>query len=177
MNNFHLIKSKINIRKETASDTVAIYSINATAFETDVEARLVDLLREQAQPHLSLVAEIDNEVVGHIKFSPAAIDDYPDLKLMGMGPMAVQPKNQNKGVGSALVQAGLDACRKMGMDGVVVLGHPEYYPRFGFLPAHSVGITCSYYVPPDVFMAVEIRVGAFAGKSGTVKYHTAFDNL
>jgi putative acetyltransferase len=91
--------------------------------------------------------------------------------------MAVAPEHQRKGIGSALVRAGLERCRQLDFAAVVVLGHPEYYPRFGFSPSTRFGIGSEYDVPEDVFMATELQPGALSGKAGTVKYHAAFGDV
>jgi len=145
------------IRAEKESDRDAVFAVNLSAFETPAEATLVDVLREQAQPVLSLVAEKNGNVVGHIMFSPVSLSENPDLKVMGLAPMAVAPEHQRKGIGSALVRAGLEQCRQLGFVAVVVLGHPEYYPRFGFSPSSRFGIDSEYEVPEEVFMAVELE--------------------
>ena len=165
------------IRAEKENDRDAVYAVNVSAFETPSEANLVDALLEQAQPVVSLVAEDNGEVVGHIMFSPVSLSDYPDLKVMGLAPMAVAPEHQRKGIGSALVRAGLEQCEQLGYAAVVVLGHPEYYPRFGFSPSSQFGIYSEYEVPEDVFMAMELQPGALSGKTGRVKYHAAFSNV
>jgi putative acetyltransferase len=165
------------IRAEEEKDRTAVHAVNASAFETLAEADLVDALREQAQPIVSLVAEDDGVVVGHIMFSPVSLSGHPELKVMGLAPMAVAPAHQRKGVGSALVRAGLERCKELGFSAVVVLGHPEYYPRFGFSPAAGFGIRCEHEAPEEAFMAVEIQRAALSGKSGTVKYHAAFSNV
>ena len=166
------------IQVEKATDREAIYAINASAFPTQAEAELVDALREQAHPIISLVAEDSGgEVVGHIMFSPVTLDSSPNLKIMGLAPMAVLPQYQRKGIGSALVKAGLKQCNQMGFEAVIVLGHPNYYPRFGFLPSMKFGIKSQYDVPEDVFMAIELIPDALNGKTGIVKYHSAFNNL
>lgn len=91
--------------------------------------------------------------------------------------MAVIPAFQRKGIGSALVRAGLEQCEQRGFDAVVVLGHPEYYPRFGFLPSSRFGIDSEYDVPEEVFMAMELSPGALHGKTGRIKYHQVFNEL
>ena len=165
------------IRPEKENDRDAVFTINASAFETPSEATLVDVLREHAQPVVSLVAEENRNVVGHIMFSPVVLSENPDLKVMGLAPMAVAPEHQRKGIGSALVRAGLEQCRQLGFVGVVVLGHPEFYPRFGFSPSSRFGIDSDYEVPEEVFMAMELEPEALSGKTGRVKYHHAFSNV
>jgi len=165
------------IRAEKENDLPAVHAINVLAFETPAEANLVDALREQAQPVVSLVAEENGAIVGHILFSPVSLSAHPDLKIMGLAPMAVAPKHQRKGIGSALVRAGLAQCKQLGFTAVVVLGHPEYYPRFGFLPSSNFGIDSEYEVPEEVFMAMELQPEALHGKTGRVKYHAAFSNI
>ena len=165
------------IRAQNKNDRDAVYAVNASAFETPSETNLVDALLEQAQPVVSLLAEDNGEVVGHIMFSPVSLSGYPDLKMMGLAPMAVAPEHQRKGIGSALVRAGLEQCKQLGFAAVVVLGHPEYYPRFGFLPSSRFGIDSEYEVPEEVFMVMELQPGALSGKTGRVKYHAAFNNV
>ena len=163
------------IRPEEEKDVPAVYSVNAAAFGTSVEADLVDALRRQARPLISLVAEDSNAILGHIMFSPVSLTGHPDLKLMGLAPMAVAPAHQRQGIGSALVRAGLERCKQSGFGAVVVLGHPEYYPRFGFLPSARFGIGCEYKVPEDVFMVLELQSGYLSSVSGTIHYHPAFN--
>ena len=165
------------IRDEAAGDDAAIRAVNLAAFETDTEARLVDLLRVTASPVISLVAEVAGDVVGHIMFSPVVVDGCGDLLLLGLAPMAVSPAYQRQGIGSALVRAGLDACRTLGACAVVVLGHPAYYPRFGFRPASELGLACEYDVPAGFFMARALGPGHLEGVRGTVRYHRAFGEV
>lgn len=122
---------------------------------------LVDALRNQACPLVSLVAEDAGAIVGHIMFSPMSLPDHPALKIMGLAPMAVAPQHQRKGIGSALIRNGLKQCRQLGFGAVVVLGHPRYYPRFGFLLAARFGIRCGYDAPEEAFMIVELQAGFF----------------
>jgi putative acetyltransferase len=165
------------IRAEKESDRNVVYTVNVSAFETPSEANLVDALREQASPVVSLVAESGGKVIGHIMFSPVSLPGHLNVKLMGLGPMAVAPEHQRNGVGSALVRAGLEQCTELGFSAVVVLGHPEYYPRFGFSPSSRFGIDSEYEVPEDAFMAIELHAKALSGKTGKVKYHAAFSNV
>lgn len=165
------------IRTEEEKDWVDVHTLNASAFETSAEANLVDALRENSQPVVSLVAEANNNVVGHIMFSPVSLSGHCDIKIMGLAPMAVAPGHQRKGIGSALVRAGLERCKRLGFGAVVVLGHPAYYPRFGFSPSSRFGIECEYEVPEEVFMIMELKPGYLHGKSGTIEYHAAFSNV
>jgi putative acetyltransferase len=167
----------VQIRAEKECDRGFVRAVNSSAFETPSEADLVDALRQQVQPTISLVAEENGEVVGHIMFSPVTLLGHPNLKIMGLAPMAVAPKHQNKGIGSALVQAGLDHCRQLHVVAVVVLGHSEYYPRFGFSPASQFGIDSEYDVPEELFMAVELQPQSLSGKTGKVRYHPAFNDV
>jgi putative acetyltransferase len=148
-----------------------------SAFETPAEARLVDALREQAESVISLVAEASGRIVGHIMFSPVSLSGCSDLKVMGLAPMAVMPEYQRKGIGTALVRAGLEQCRRQGFAAVVVLGHPAFYPRFGFLPSSRFDIDSEYEVPEEVFMAMELQPRSLRGCAGTIKYHDAFRDV
>ncbi len=166
----------IVIRPEKTEDIAAIRSVNEQAFGRPAEADLVDALRRNGKATLSLVAEDDGQVVGHILFSPVTIESG-DRELVGLGlaPLAVRPEMQNRGAGSLLVKAGLDRCREAGHGFVVVLGHREYYPRFGFVPASRFNLACEYDVPDDHFMALELVDGALRGCAGVVKYQVEFN--
>jgi len=165
------------IRAETKADRAAVRAVNTEAFETATEADLVDALRERAQPVVSLVAEERNRIVGHIMFSPVMLVGEPDLKIMGLAPMAVASSRQRKGIGSALVRAGLEQCPRLGFGAVVVLGHHTYYPRFGFVSSARWKIRCEFAAPPEAFMTMELQAGYLKGKGGTVRYHPAFANI
>jgi putative acetyltransferase len=167
----------MRIRPEVDADRPAVYAVNNAAFETSAEADLVDVLRAKAGRLTSLVAEVDGSVVGHILFSAVFLGGHPELDLMGLGPMAVLPRHQRRGVGSALVRDGLKRCKLQGCQAVVVVGHPDYYPRFGFTPASRYGMRCEYDVPDDVFMVVELMAGTLGGASGLVCYDEAFGNV
>ncbi|MCI5107189.1 MAG: N-acetyltransferase [Pseudomonadales bacterium] len=165
------------VRPEAPADQEAIHRILCAAFPGDAEARLVQALRQQASPLLSLVAEQDGLLCGHILFSPAHLNCAENSLIMGLAPMAVEPAQQSRGIGSQLVSAGLTACRELGAIAVVVLGHPHYYPRFGFRAASEFGLVCDYEVPAEAFMALELQPGSLAGVSGTVHYHPCFAAL
>ncbi len=165
------------IRDETEADQGTVHALHLSAFDTSSEANLVDVLREQATPFFSLVAGDEENVVGHIMFSPVSLSGHTNLKLMGLAPMAVKPEHQRKGVGSALVREGLGQCKRSGVAAVVVLGYPEFYRRFGFVCSSRFDIKSEYDVPEDVFMVVELLSNSLRGKSGMVKYHAAFKDL
>jgi putative acetyltransferase len=164
----------MRIRLETGADRAAIRAVNEAAFESPVEADIVDALRAKGVELVSLVADRGGVVVGHILFSPVALAGHGELRLMGLGPMAVLPRHQREGIGSALVGEGLIRCRQLGVHAVVVVGHPQYYPRFGFAPASRYGLRCRYEVPDDVFMITELVRGALLGASGLILYDEAF---
>ena len=169
----------LKIREETPADHAAVRNVNERAFERGGEADLVDALRQFASPVISLVAELvteaDRQAVGHILFSPVIIEsEATSFTAMGLAPMAVLPEFQNQSIGSALVRRGLEECKRLGHEVVVVLGHPEYYPRFGFVRAATKGLTSEYPVPDEVFMVVELTPNALAGRQGLVKYHPEF---
>ena len=165
------------IRNEGVKDVEAIYKLNASAFPSEAEAKLVDRLRELGQAAVSLVTESSRKVVGHILFSEVTLSDHPELKLVGLGPMSVTPECQRNGIGSALVIAGLEACKTEGYEAVVVLGHPGFYPKFGFLPSTDFGFKSEYDVPREVFMALELRQYSLSEASGVIRYHSVFSEL
>jgi len=162
------------IRPEEERDWPAVYAVLAAAFETPFEASLVNALREQARPVISLVAQRNQTIVGHIFFSPVSLTGHLDLQIVGMAPVAVAPSQQRQGIGSSLVRAGLECCKHLGVRAVVVLGHSKYYPRFGFVPSSRFAIGCEYDVPDEVFMVMELQFSYLRGQSGIIKYHPAF---
>ena len=167
----------MKIRKETAADIEAVFEINRSAFPTEEEAQLVNRLRETASPLISLVAEGEQEIIGHILFTPVTLDSDTNLFLMGLAPMAVNSARQNKGIGTLLARAGIEECRALGAAGLVVLGHPKYYSRFGFSPSANFGIKSKYDGAPEVFMVLELSAEVFAGKAGIISYHSSFARL
>lgn len=181
--------TNLQIRAENSEDFEAVYALNETAFKTDAEAKLVDKLRNSAEPYISLVAEIDGKIVGHIMLTPVVMVrtafgvtlktwlKYKGIKIMGLAPIAVLAAHQKTGIGSALIAAAFAICRDMQFNAVVVLGFPEYYPKFGFRSAIEFNIDSEFGCPPEYFMAVELQPDALKGKSGRVVYHQAFMEL
>jgi putative acetyltransferase len=166
------------IREESADDAGGIRLVNKAAFETDGEADIVDLLREKDKFILSLVAEIEGQIVGHILFTPASINyKEKSFDVAGLAPMAVLPKFQKKGVGKALVNKGLELMHNTTYDAVIVLGHPEYYPKFGFEPASKYHITFELDVPDEAFMLLELKQGVLKNINGIAKYQPEFNEL
>ena len=168
----------MTISPDRMEDYTAIHELHILAFEREVEARLVESLRQSTDfsPELSLVAIIDGRVVGHILFSPVSIEtEKSDISAVALAVMAVRPELQNQGIGSELVRQGLKECQLLGVEVVVVVGHPAYYPRFGFSPARAKGLEVPFQVPDEAFMVLELMPEALDGISGMVKYPPAFD--
>jgi putative acetyltransferase len=167
----------IVLREETEQDAPAIHELETKAFGRPAEANIVDALRKRGRIVLSLVAVDRTSVVGHVLFSPVSIEeDHGLISAVGLGPLAVSPESQRKGIGTRLVRAGLEKCREHGHDLVVVLGSPSYYQRFGFLRADRFGFRLEG-APPENFMLIELRRGALSGKGGPVKYQPEFNGV
>lgn len=164
----------MHIRAETPADIPHIDRICRAAFGGDEEARLIKRLRAQNIALISLVAEEGHEIIGHILFSPVTLAENRSIQMAGLAPMAVTPSWQNQGIGSRLLEHGLACCRNSGYEAVVVLGHPNYYPRFGFVPSTHFGMRSEYQVPDEVFMIKELKAGALKGLSGIIQYHPCF---
>ena len=160
------------VRPEAQADLGTIRTVNREAFGTEAEADLVDALRANGDAALSLVAESESGVVGHILFSHLPIQGPArEVAAVALAPMSVLPPWQHRGVGSALVRSGLERCRKAGFEAVVVLGHPEYYPRFGFSSRLAESLQAAFSGP--AFMALELVSGALS-PGGAVYYPDAF---
>ena len=155
------------IRAETPRDAAAVRAVHLAAFPTDLEARLVDAIRANGNDRVSLVAEVGGKVVGHALFSPVEVEGHEGI---GLAPVAVLPDLQGRGIGSALVQAGIAACSRLGVKFIVVLGEPRYYRRFGFRATH-LG---NQYGAGEEFMALELKPHALAAVHGVVKYGMEF---
>lgn len=164
------------LREEETGDHAAIAALNEAAFGQPGEAALVDALRAHGGLTLSLVAIAEDELVGHIAFSPVTITgDGAVRRAIGLAPMAVAPAWQRRGVGTRLVCEGLERLRATGALAVVVLGHPNYYPRFGFAPASRFGLRWEHPAPDEAFMALELLPGALTGTAGVVRYRPEFE--
>ena len=167
-------KVSIEIREERDEDIAAIRDVNKRAFDQDHEGKIVDALRSNGAALLSLVAVVDDQVVGHIMYSPITVGEVTGAAL---GPMAVVPEHQGQGIGSTLVQAGNLKLNEAGWPFIIVLGHANFYPRFGFKPARDLGITCEWEVPEDVFMVLVLDREKMRGVSGLAKYRHEFSTV
>ncbi len=167
----------INIRIESQEDIHQVRILNRQAFKQPAEANVVDKLRQTCPEYLSLVAEDSKNLVGHILFTQAVIEATGQtIQGMGLAPMAVMPARQNQGIGSRLVERGLEILREQGCPFVIVLGHPEYYPRFGFERASQYGLLSQWEgVPDEAFMVIVMDQTALEGVSGVAKYRAEFD--
>jgi putative acetyltransferase len=163
------------IREEQSEDIPAIREVNKRAFGQSQEADLVDELRRNCNDLLSLVAIKQNQVVGHILFSPATIEGQErTLQGMGLAPMAVLPKYQRQGIGAELTRTGITRLESKGCPFVIVLGYSSYYPRFGFEPASHHRIRSEWEVPDDAFMILVLNESEMEGISGVARYRPEF---
>ena len=164
----------IEIREEHSGDVSAIRDLNKHAFGQDQEGNIVDALRSNGAVLLSLVATLNGHVVGHIMYSPLSVSEVDGAAL---GPMAVLPEHQRQGLGSKLVEAGNRRLKESGCPFIIVVGHANFYPRFGFKPASTCGITCEWEMPDDVFMVLALDHARMAGISGLAKYRPEFSTV
>jgi putative acetyltransferase len=170
----------IQIRAERNEDKEVIRFINDAAFKGNKESKLVEAIRnsELFVPELSLVAEADGQIIGHILFSIVSIIlDDKEIPTLALAPMAVDPNYQNQGVGSLLVKEGLTRAKANGFEHVVVLGHPDFYPKFDFVPASTKGMESPFPVPDEVFMVLELKEGSLNGMKGKIVYPPAFNTV
>jgi len=166
----------ITIRKEASDDSQQIRIVIQSAFGQTEEADIVDKLRKNCRKRISLVAVSEGKMVGQILFTPVTIQaKRGSIAGMGLAPMAVLPGFQRRGIGSQLVRDGLTLIKKRKYPFVIVLGHPAYYPRFGFIPASRYGIRSEYEnVPDEAFMILVLNQAALEGVSGVAKYRPEF---
>lgn len=162
----------VEIRPEQAGDEPDIRRIHLSAFPNAEEADLVEKLRNNGHAYVSLVADMDMLPIGHILFSPLTFDPSSGLLGVGLHPLAVMPAHQKKGVGTRLIQAGLDLCKEAGYSLIVVMGEPKFYQRFGFVKAGSLGLA-NLYAADEIFLALELKPGALKS-SATVKFAPEF---
>lgn len=166
----------MKIRQETPQDFKSVYGINHLAFEQEGESQLIEKIRKGNSfvPELSLVAEQDEKIIGHILFSKIKIIGESTYSSLALAPMSVHPDFQKKGTGSKLVTIGLQIARNLKFEHVIVLGHKNYYPKFGFQKASKWKICCPFEVPEDHFMAIELVEGCLENKGGLVEYPPVF---
>jgi putative acetyltransferase len=183
----------IHLRPERPEDAVAIREVHRRAFGGNAEAGIVDAVRAAGAAVLSMVAvegpgdaEPDGaasgaagQVVAHILHTwvTVAAEDDGEISLLGLAPVAVLPSHQNAGIGTMLVEASLEHLRAQGHSGVVVVGRPDYYPRFGFLAGSRWGLRWEGEVPEGVFMAAELSPGSLAGVHGVVRFRPEFGGV
>jgi HAD superfamily hydrolase (TIGR01509 family) len=167
----------LSLRPEKSGDLPGIRLVEEAAFPRTTEVDLVDLVRERGQAVLSMVALQDGRLVGHVLFTPVTFDPpQAGRRGLGIGPLAVLPEFQRKGIGSRLMRAGLDHVRRLGYDFAVLLGDPGFYSRFGFTPGRGFGLAGDYGAG-DEFQARELTPGALANVHGRVKYIPEFAEI
>lgn len=166
----------IEIRKEEPRDREAVRQLNLAAFDNGPEANLVDRLRTLCKQYLAFVAVEGGGVVGHVLFSPVTVEGS-NVVGMGLAPMAVLPSHQRKGIGSLLVRHGLEFLRKSDCPFAIVLGHPQYYPRFGFEVASKYKLHSQWEgVPDEAFMVIVLNSSEFPKQGGVVRYRDEFND-
>jgi len=171
----------IIIRPETSTDASAIYEVNKQAFDgRDAEPGLVDAVRKSENfiPEISLIAEENGKLIGHILFSRIHIETKnTKIPALALAPMAVRPEYQKQGIGTLLVRRGLEECKRLNHAIVIVLGHPAYYPRFNFSAELAKSLECPYGECGEAWMALELLPNALDGVRGRVVYPPAFDGV
>jgi putative acetyltransferase len=166
----------ITVRPESAEDIRAIDVVHISAFGGEAEAQLVSALRESAtyNRELSLVAELGGRIVGHVLLTRVPLrKDGTEKNVLALGPMSVVPSQSHRGIGSELINASISLATDKGYGAIVVLGHPEYYKRFGFVPARDLQVSCNLPAPEDALTVMEVVTGNLAG-GGHVEYPEPF---
>lgn len=170
----------IVVRAETERDAVAVQLVNQAAFGGDQEVRLIRRLRDtdSVAPGLSLVAEENGRVVGHLVLSKARLEREGGdaLEILALGPMSVVPSHSHRGIGSRLVRAAIEEARRQGYPAIVVTGYPDYYRRFGFEPAAGRGLSCNLDAPESAVLVLELREGVLAG-GGRIVYPSPYEEV
>ncbi len=164
----------VMIRRAEQDDTPQILALTKTAFDRDVEAKIVADIESAGESILALVAVRGQVIVGHVLFSPATVVGKTTHAIVALGPISVQPGLQREGIGSTLIRNGLEMLRDEGHSVVMLLGHSDYYPRFGFERADTHDIRLSFDVPAPAFMVYEIQPNVLNDISGTAYFHPAF---
>jgi len=169
----------IGLRPEEPEDAAAIREIHRLAFGGDAEAAIVDAVRAADAAVLSMVAADaggDGPAVAHVLYTRVvvAVEDGDDVSLLGLAPVGVLPTHQGRGIGTMLIEARLEQLRAEGHPAVVVVGHPGYYPRFGFVPGSRWGLRWEMGAPDEVFMVAELSPGTLAGIHGVVRFRPEF---
>jgi putative acetyltransferase len=170
----------ITLRKETKKDFPEISKVNDIAFGRKAESRLIEQLRKKDEfvAELSIVAEVNEQLAGHILFTPIKIESATEsYTTLCLAPMSVLPEFQQKSIGKLLVIQGLQAAKDLGFKSVVVLGHPSFYPKFGFKPASKWEIKSPFPAPDEAFMAIELLPNSLKDIHGKVVFPPEFDDL
>ena len=168
----------VDIRYEKPEDIPLLYSLHEQTFKRDAEAKLADKLRQTCAEHLSLVADDHGTIIGHIMFTPVLIKNDTVIQGMGLAPMAVLPSRQGRGIGTLLVKSGLQILKEKECPFVVVLGHPDYYPRFGFHTASRFNIKSEWNgVPDEAFMLLVMDDKAMQNVSGIATFRDEFNEI
>lgn len=165
----------MKIRPESKSDHGAIETVLNSAFPADDESRLVDELRKDGDLAIALVAEQGGKIIGYIALSPMLAPTMAPMRILGLGPVAVLPEQQNKGVGGKLIRRAIEIARRQGYQAIFLLGHKEYYPRFGFRAELAQGFHSPYAGPN--FMALELDPGCLSDKGHKIDYANAFSRV
>lgn len=170
----------VSFAQEKNNNILSIQEVVTAAFGRTSEAKLVEAIRNTQNfiPELSIVATEKENLIGHILFSPIVIETQRQtFSALALAPLAVIPTRQREGIGTELVQFGLSKCCELDHNLVIVLGHPNYYLRFGFQPANQFGIRAPFPVPEQAFMILELKPDTLENVNGLVKYPAYFDEV